>query len=136
MQRPAAPVEAPEPRQRPLTSYVVTGEYGRRGDQLHEGIDLAAAEGAPIRCVANGRVLSARWHGRLGNLVEVRHPGGWTSRYAHLKGFSDIRPGQDIEMGTVVGGVGSTGLSTGPHLHFEWLNPYGNPIDPRTHFRF
>jgi murein DD-endopeptidase MepM/ murein hydrolase activator NlpD len=98
----------------------------------HEGIDYAAAPGSPVMSVGDGVVLRAGWAGGYGKLVEVQHTNGVVTRYGHLKGFAKgIKPGVHVTQGQCVGFVGSTGLATGPHLHFEFrLN--GSAADPRV----
>jgi len=88
----------------------------------HDGIDFAAPNGTPVRSVGDGAVIKARYSGGFGNLVEIRHRNGMITRYGHLRGFSaTVREGRMVTQGQVIGYVGSTGLSTGPHLHFETL---------------
>jgi murein DD-endopeptidase MepM/ murein hydrolase activator NlpD len=98
----------------------------------HEGIDYAAAPGSPVMSVGDGVVLRAGWYGGYGKLVEIQHTSGVVTRYGHLKGFAQgIRPGARVSQGQCLGYVGSTGLATGPHLHFEFrLN--GRAADPRV----
>jgi murein DD-endopeptidase MepM/ murein hydrolase activator NlpD len=85
-----------------------------------------------VRSVGDGTVIFAGWRGSYGNLVEVRHAGGLVTRYAHLRGYAPAgRRGARVRAGTTVGYVGSTGLSTGPHLHFEML-VNGRYTDPRV----
>jgi murein DD-endopeptidase MepM/ murein hydrolase activator NlpD len=99
--------------------------------RAHRGIDYAAPSGTPVRSVGDGVVLFAGRKGSYGNLVEVSHPGGVVTRYAHLRGFArGTWPGARVRVGQTVGYVGSTGLSTGPHLHFEML-VNGRYTDPR-----
>jgi murein DD-endopeptidase MepM/ murein hydrolase activator NlpD len=98
----------------------------------HHGIDYAAAAGTPVRAVGDGLVVRAGWGGDYGNVVEIRHSRGYSSRYAHLRGFSEgARAGTRVRQGELVGYVGSTGLSTGPHLHYEFHSA-GRPIDPNS----
>jgi len=98
----------------------------------HNGIDYAAAPGTPVRAVGDGTVTRAGWGGGYGNVVDIRHARGYTTRYAHLRGFaSGVRGGGRVKQGDIIGYVGSTGLATGPHLHFEFhLN--GRPVDPNS----
>lgn len=97
----------------------------------HHGIDYAAATGTPVRAAGDGTVSQAGRAGGYGNLVEIRHRNGITTRYAHLNGFAaGIRTGTRVSQGTVIGFVGSTGLSTAPHLHYEF-RVNGTPRDPR-----
>ena len=88
----------------------------------HAGIDFAAPLGTPVRAVGDGAVIKAGYGGGFGLLVELRHRDGMVTRYGHLRGFApSLREGQVVTQGQVIGFVGSTGLSTGPHLHFETL---------------
>ena len=91
--------------------------------RMHAGTDYAAVSGTPVRSIADGRVLRAVYNpGGYGNMVEVQHPNGLVSRYAHLRAFaSGIRTGTHVDQGQTIGYVGATGLATAPHLHFEIL---------------
>lgn len=87
----------------------------------HQGTDYSAASGTPVQASGVGIVTQAAWSGGYGNLVEVRHRNGITTRYGHLRGFaSGIQVGTRVSQGEVIGYVGSTGLSSGPHLHYEF----------------
>jgi murein DD-endopeptidase MepM/ murein hydrolase activator NlpD len=87
----------------------------------HEGTDYAAAPGTPVMAAGDGVVLRAGWSGGYGNLIEIRHRNGITTRYGHLRGFArGVRAGARVEQGQTIGFVGSTGLATGPHLHYEF----------------
>lgn len=100
--------------------------------RAHHGIDYAAAAGTPIRAVGDGVVAKAGWGGGYGNVVEIRHSRGYGSRYAHLRGFAKgLRGGARVRQGDLIGYVGTTGLSTGPHLHYEFHSG-GRPINPNT----
>jgi len=88
----------------------------------HDGIDYAAALGTPVRSVGDGAVIKAAYEGGYGRVIEIRHRDGMVTRYGHLRGFAkSLRSGLVVTQGQVIGFVGSTGLSTGPHLHFETL---------------
>ena len=114
---------------------MVTSGYGYRvhpitGEKdLHRGVDLAAAEGTPIKAIQDGRVVSAGESGSYGLCVVIEDENGYQSRYAHCSGLS-VTTGQEVKRGDVIATVGSTGQSTGPHLHLEvmlngeYLNPY------------
>ncbi len=109
--------------------------YGNRLDPFlgrmafHSGVDLEVPASTPARVTANGTVLSAGWNGGYGLAVDVEHPSGYVTRYAHLSSVS-VSAGQKLAAGDVVGRTGSTGRSTGPHLHYETrLND--SPLDPR-----
>lgn len=117
----------------PLPSGSLVSHFGDPRDggaRLHEGIDLAAPTGTRVRASRAGRVtVAGGGHGGYGNLVTLEHDGGWSSRYAHLSAF-DVRVGDQVNAGAVVGRVGATGNAQGPHLHFEIHNPAGVAIDP------
>jgi murein DD-endopeptidase MepM/ murein hydrolase activator NlpD len=96
----------------------------------HVGVDLVAKYGEPVKSVADGTVISAGWQGELGNCIRIQHQHEMVSIYGHLSKISpDVKPGSYVHMGQLIGNVGSTGLSTGPHLHFAmekdgaWVNP-------------
>jgi murein DD-endopeptidase MepM/ murein hydrolase activator NlpD len=96
----------------------------------HVGVDLVAKYGEPVKSVADGTVIAAGWGGELGNCIRIQHQHGMVSIYGHLSKISpDVKPGSSVHMGQLIGNVGSTGLSTGPHLHFAmekdgaWVNP-------------
>lgn len=101
--------------------------------RAHKGIDYGAPKGTPIRSVGAGTVEFAGWQNGYGNAVEVRHGNGKSTFYAHMSRI-DVRKGQRVEQGQTVGAVGSTGWSTGPHLHFEF-RVNGNHQDPRALLR-
>jgi murein DD-endopeptidase MepM/ murein hydrolase activator NlpD len=87
----------------------------------HEGTDYAADPGTPVMAAGDGVIARAGWAGGYGNLVEIRHRSGIVTRYGHLRGFArGIRSGSRVAQGQVIGYVGSTGLATGPHLHYEF----------------
>jgi murein DD-endopeptidase MepM/ murein hydrolase activator NlpD len=127
----------------PLDNYVVTSEFGPRNvgdprfDGFHNGIDLGAHTGTPVRSVMDGTIsrMGNDPEG-LGNWIEVTHPDGTRTRYAHLSDFGDIARGQTVEAGSVIGAVGNTGNSSGPHLHFEVIDQNGRNVDPRTFMNF
>lgn len=101
--------------------------------RLHQGIDFGAPSGSPIMAAAAGRVTFAGWHGGHGNYVQVLHRPGLMTAYGHMSRFA-VKPGAVVAQGQVIGFVGSTGLSTGPHLHYEvWVNE--KPVDP-TNIKF
>ncbi len=103
---------------------VLTSGYGPRWGRMHKGIDIAAPVGTPIVSSAPGEVISAGWNsGGFGNLVKVRHPDGSVTLYAHNSRIL-VRRGQKVEQGQQIAEMGSTGFSTGPHLHYE-IHPKG-----------
>src|SRR5947208_3448479 len=122
----------------PLQFRRVSSRFGARYHPIlhmwraHEGVDFSAAYGTPVRATADGIVARVgREDGGYGNLIEVRHPNGIRTRYGHLSGFArGLRPGERVAQGETIGYVGSTGLSTGPHLHYEFL-VNGRPTNPR-----
>ncbi len=96
----------------------------------HLGVDYAAPQGTPVRAVADGSVEWARWKGAAGKMIRLRHKNGYTTEYLHLSRFAEgIRRGRQVTQGKVIGYVGSTGLSTGPHLDYR-IKHFGNPINP------
>jgi murein DD-endopeptidase MepM/ murein hydrolase activator NlpD len=88
--------------------------------RMHKGVDYAAGTGTPIQAAGDARVQSVGWQGGYGKAVVLDHGRGYTTLYGHMSRFGNIRPGQRIAQGTVIGYVGSTGMSTGPHLHYEF----------------
>ena len=99
----------------------------------HQGVDFAAPTGTPVHAVADGKVLMAAFYGGYGNLIILEHAGGYTTYYAHLSAYAQgIEPGALVRRGDEIGAVGSTGRSTGPHLHFELRrnNVYIDPLAP------
>jgi murein DD-endopeptidase MepM/ murein hydrolase activator NlpD len=104
-----------------------------RGPALHSGLDFRGEYGAPVRATAPGKVIAAEYSGGYGNMVELDHGNGITTRYAHLSSFAVV-PGQTVAPGTVLGRVGSTGRSTGPHLHYE-TRIDGEAVDPQRFLR-
>jgi murein DD-endopeptidase MepM/ murein hydrolase activator NlpD len=95
---------------------------------MHEGIDVAAPLGTPVRAAAAGTVIYAAWLGGYGNLVVVDHGGGLSTAYAHNSSFA-VSVGQAVAAGQVVSYSGSTGNSSGPHVHFE-VRINGSAVDP------
>ena len=90
--------------------------------RAHQGTDYAANAGTPIRAIGDGTVIRAGWHNGYGNVVDIRHANGYVSRYAHMSGFAKgVHGGARVTREQTIGFVGSTGLSTAPHLHFEVL---------------
>jgi murein DD-endopeptidase MepM/ murein hydrolase activator NlpD len=97
----------------------------------HEGTDYAAGRGTPVLAAGDGTVLHAAWMGGYGNLIELRHANGITTRYGHLRRFARaVHAGARVRQGEVIGYVGATGLASGPHLHFEF-RIHGVARDPR-----
>jgi murein DD-endopeptidase MepM/ murein hydrolase activator NlpD len=97
----------------------------------HTGVDFAAQRGTPVRTVGDGIIAEAGWNGSYGKAIDIKHDATYSSRYAHLDGFAEgIQPGVAVSKGQLIGYVGSTGRSTGPHLHFELYKDekYINPL--------
>ena len=130
----------------PLQFRRVSSRFGARYHPIlhtwrrHEGIDFSAAYGTPVRATADGIVTQVgREEEGYGNLIELRHANGIRTRYGHLSGFArGLQVGERVEQGETIGFVGSTGLSTGPHLHYEFLvngratNPQGRDMGAGT----
>ena len=89
-------------------------------NKLHKGTDFAAPEGTPVMASGDGKIIRARWCGGGGNCIKIRHNSTYSTVYAHLKNFGrGIKEGKRVKQGQTIGYVGSTGMSTGPHLHYE-----------------
>ena len=122
---------------KPLSYRRISGRYspGRRHPILntiraHRGVDYAADSGTPIMATSDGVVIHRSPKGSFGNTVEIRHPNGFVTRYAHLRSFrSGVNVGTRVKQGDVIGYVGMTGLATGPHLHYEMMRS-GRHMDP------
>ncbi|NNN07116.1 MAG: M23 family metallopeptidase [Elusimicrobia bacterium] len=100
--------------------------------RFHDGFDIPKPYGTPVYPARSGRVTMAGWHEGYGMLIEIRHPNGESTRYGHLSKIY-VKMGDRVERGrTLIGRVGSTGISTGPHLHFEVRDKHGNPVNPKT----
>ena len=100
--------------------------------RMHLGIDIPKPYGTPVFPSRSGVVIEQGWHEGYGLLVIIRHPDGFTTRYGHLSKIR-VKVGQLVQRGkTLIGNVGSTGLSTGPHLHFEMRDRNGRPFNPQT----
>jgi murein DD-endopeptidase MepM/ murein hydrolase activator NlpD len=128
-------VRGPPPRSalrfRAPLGAAIGDRFGPRGAAMHTGVDYPAARGTGVAAAGSGCVSSAGYDsGGYGNLVVIQHDAGMTSWYAHLDRI-DVRPGQCVGVGAIVGTVGATGHATGPHLHFE-LRLRGAAVDPLT----
>ena len=121
----------------PAPGHQITSRYGNRIDPflgrlaLHAGIDFEAATGEDVKATGSGKVITAGISGGYGNMVEIDHGQGITTRYGHLSKIL-VEEGTAVSKGDVIGHAGSTGRSTGAHIHYE-VRRYGNPVDP-AHF--
>jgi murein DD-endopeptidase MepM/ murein hydrolase activator NlpD len=100
---------------------------------IHTGIDLRGETGDPVHVTAAGKVTIAGREGGYGNMVEVDHGNGLATRYGHLSRI-DVKIGQMVRIGETIGRIGSTGRSTGPHLHYE-TRVRGEAVDPQKYLR-
>jgi murein DD-endopeptidase MepM/ murein hydrolase activator NlpD len=128
------------PYRKPVIGEVeFTSGFGVRSDPflgrpaMHTGLDFRAATGDPVRATANGKVASSGWAGGYGRMVEVDHGNGLSTRYGHLSEVN-VKVGDAVRIGQVIGAVGSTGRSTGPHLHYE-TRIDGEAVDPQKFLR-
>jgi murein DD-endopeptidase MepM/ murein hydrolase activator NlpD len=104
-----------------------------KGPAIHAGIDLRGDTGDPVRATANGRVVTASWQGGYGNMVEIDHGNGLSTRFGHMSRI-EVKVGQTVAIGQTIGRIGSTGRSTGPHLHYE-TRINDKPVDPQKFLR-
>jgi murein DD-endopeptidase MepM/ murein hydrolase activator NlpD len=100
---------------------------------MHTGLDFRASTGDPVRATANGKVVNAGWSGGYGRMVEIDHGNGLSTRYGHLSEIG-VKVGETVKIGQIIGAVGSTGRSTGPHLHYE-TRIDGDAVDPQKFLR-
>lgn len=121
------------PRLSSFTSY-----FGSRGNpfdfggsEFHPGIDFAGHRGDPVKCTASGRVIFAGRAGGYGNCIKIRHANNLETWYGHLSKIN-VKEGQRVTVGDLIGKVGSTGRSTGPHLHYE-IRKNGHPVNPKQY---
>lgn len=125
------------PSRMPLDNAMLTSDYGMRthpvlgGRRNHKGVDLAQPSGTPVYATADGIVSMAERFSSYGNYIQIEHGGEIQTRYAHLSGYA-VAPGQQVTKGQLIGFVGSTGRSTGPHLHYE-VRIAGDAVDPRPY---
>ncbi|MBD3763732.1 MAG: peptidoglycan DD-metalloendopeptidase family protein [Rhodobacterales bacterium] len=124
----------------PVTaSYRLTSPFGWRrdpkgaGSRMHEGVDFAASHGTPILAAGDGTVIQAGWSSGYGRMVTIRHDFGLETRYAHLSQIR-VKVGDKVSRGDRIGDMGSTGRSTGTHLHYE-VRSNGSPVNPMTFIR-
>ncbi|MEU8222746.1 M23 family metallopeptidase [Kribbella sp. NPDC048915] len=121
----------------PTTGYHLTARFGQGGSRWardHTGLDFAAPQGTPVRSVMAGKVIQAAFAGAYGRQVKVRHTDGTVTSYSHMSEF-DVSVGDTVKAGTMVGRIGMTGNTTGPHVHFEVLPGGGSPINPAPWLR-
>ncbi len=117
---------------------ILTSSFGMRVSPItgvnimHSGIDIGASAGSNVIAAASGEILQASYMGGYGNAVLIYHGGGLATLYAHLSGFA-VQTGQKVKQGQIIGYVGSTGFTTGPHLHFE-VRVNGAPVNPYKYF--
>ena len=122
------------PLGKPVWSYWVSSPFGHRSDPfnkksaIHKGVDLASNKGNKIKTMAKGKVIRSGQSGGYGLLVEIDHSNGFKTRYAHLN-RAYVQKGEYVNQGDTIAEVGSSGRSTGPHLHYEVLFN-GTPVDP------
>jgi murein DD-endopeptidase MepM/ murein hydrolase activator NlpD len=124
----------------PRGSFRVSSGFGKRSaprtkagraSHNHKGLDLAAPQGTPVGAAGAGVVVRAGWNGGYGMFVEIQHPDGMITRYGHMKrGSILVKKGEKVFAGQMIGQVGSTGKSTGPHLHFEIRKPNRVAMNP------
>lgn len=119
----------------------ISSRFGKRKHPIlktwraHKGVDYAASRGTPIRATADGKIVSAGTKGGYGKAVVLRHAGRFTTLYGHMNGFAkEIKSGRRVKQGDVIGYIGSTGLATGPHLHYEFRldGVHRNPLTYKT----
>ena len=118
----------------PVGGVTMSSSYGMRthpvlgGRRSHNGVDLAGPTGTPVYATADGVVGKAEWFSSYGNYIQIEHGGEMQTRYAHLSGYA-VASGEQVRKGQLIGFVGSTGRSTGPHLHYE-VRVAGEAVDP------
>ena len=112
----------------PFSAGTITSRYGSRSRGFHTGLDLAGASGSPVYASDGGTVSFAGWSGGYGKLIQINHGNGYVTYYAHLSSIN-VSNGQKVAKGEMIGRVGNTGNSTGPHLHFE-IRLNGQTLNP------
>ena len=115
----------------PLPGSMITSRFGTRAGGFHRGQDMAKASGSSIKAADGGTVLFAGWSGSYGYMVDIDHGGGFTTRYAHCSDLY-VSAGDKVYQGKIIAAVGSTGVSSGPHLHFE-VRKYGSLVNPASY---
>jgi murein DD-endopeptidase MepM/ murein hydrolase activator NlpD len=106
----------------------ITSPFGWRWGRMHQGIDIGAGSGTPIKAAAAGTVIYCGWESGYGNLTVIDHGGNLATAYGHQSAIA-VACGQDVSQGEIIGYSGCTGHCTGPHVHFE-VRIDGNPVDP------
>ncbi len=120
----------------PISGARITSGFGMRRhpllgyNKLHTGVDFGAARGTPIKAAGDGVIVQAGWRGSYGRAVVIKHTGKYSTLYAHMSKTAKLEKGQKVRQGQVIGYVGTTGRSTGPHLHYE-VRKAGRPVNPR-----
>ncbi len=126
--------QAPPPKKgtgyfiNPLPASNISSRFGSRGGGFHSGQDMAKSAGSSIKAADGGTVIFSGWQGSYGYMVEIDHGGGFTTRYAHCSKLN-VKTGERVYQGKIIGTVGTTGVATGPHLHFE-VRKYGRAVNP------
>ena len=122
----------------PINGARLSSSFGMRKhpilgyNKMHKGTDFAAPKGTPVMASGNGKIIKARWCGGGGNCIKIKHNSTYSTVYAHLSAFArGIKSGKRVKQGEVIGYVGSTGMSTGPHLHYEVIEN-GKKINSQT----
>ena len=128
------------PVRKPISGEIdLSSGFGVRPDPflgrpaMHTGLDFRSGIGDPVRATANGTVETAGWSGGYGKMIEIDHGNGFSTRYGHLSEI-EVKAGQSVKIGQIIGRVGSTGRSTGPHLHYE-TRIDGDAVDPQKFLR-
>jgi murein DD-endopeptidase MepM/ murein hydrolase activator NlpD len=122
----------PLPWQAPVRGFRITGEFGSTGSNwssTHTGLDFAVGYGSPIHAITSGVVTEAEYDGSYGNKTVITSGGGTEIWYCHQESLA-VNPGQRVATGQVIGAVGMTGNTTGPHVHVEVHPGGGDPVDP------
>ena len=117
----------------PVSGFGVRLDPFTNSPAMHTGLDLHGETGDPVRATADGTVTAAGWSGGYGRVIDITHGNGMVTRYGHLSSI-DVRVGQSVRTGRIIGKVGSTGRSTGPHLHYE-TRVRGEAVDPQKFLR-
>lgn len=131
---PAPAVKVSIPSRMPVEGVTLTSDYGMRthpvigGRRAHKGVDLAGPVGTPVYATADGVVSMAQWFSSYGKYVQIEHGAELQTRYAHLSSYV-VAPGASVTKGQLIGYIGTTGRSTGPHLHYE-VRVAGNAVNP------